>query len=343
MTEISRESQVAKLDGFDRGFIATHLISIGARLGLFRTLNEAKEGLAVQDLSLKLELHEPYVDLWCKAAYALEILDCDDDVRFRLQPWLDEILADESHFRNMVGGFKLKADVVGEFLRTAPDYYRTGEVVSEVYTPEVTAAVGEATKGAHLAIGFYLATLPEDTPIKQRLAEGARLLDIGCGAGNFVIQLAQTFVNSRFVGVDPDSHGVEAARSMISQLGLAERVSVENLGGEEVRYEAEFDVVSMFLVFHEILPDVRVSVVENAYRSLRQDGQLLVFDFRYPDKLEDFRDPGFQAGIMDQFFETCLGVVHLSAREQDRLLATVGFRNILRTSLGPMDIVTATK
>ena len=79
MTEISSKSQIAKVDEFHRGFVATHLISIGAKLGLFRTLNEAKEGLAVQDLSLKLELHEPYVDLWCKAAYALEILDCDSD------------------------------------------------------------------------------------------------------------------------------------------------------------------------------------------------------------------------------------------------------------------------
>ena len=47
MEEISVRSQWAKIRSFEKGFYATHLINIGAELGVFEALYETKEGLTV--------------------------------------------------------------------------------------------------------------------------------------------------------------------------------------------------------------------------------------------------------------------------------------------------------
>ena len=342
MREISLESQRQKIRDFTKGFKATHLINIGSKLGIFDALNDAKDGITVPDLASKLELHEPYLRIWCQTAYSFELLDCDSQGRFKLQPFLDEILGDRSHLHNYLGLFNLAVNVTGERLRNSPDFYRSGEIMRS-YTPERSEIASEATAILHRLIGVYVSMIPDDDPLKRMLNQGARVLDIGCGAAGFIIQLAESFGSSTFLGVDPVPHGIEAAKTRIAQVGLEERVAVEHLGGEQLPYHDEFDIVTMILTFHEILPDVRGKVVEGAYQALRTDGLLLIVDFSYSDTLEGLRDEAYEAGVIDQFDETCLGVVHIDARQQNDMLGEIGFRDIRRISMQGIDVITAAK
>jgi SAM-dependent methyltransferase len=137
-----------------------------------------------------------------------------------------------------------------------------------------------------------------------------------------------------FVGVDPNPHGIEEAKNTISQLGLETRVSAQNIGGDRLPYNNEFDMASMVVTLHEIPPNVRAKVVEKTYQALKSDGQLLILDFSYPSKLEDFRDSAYDYGILDQFYEVVAGTIHLDMNEQTELLTRVGFRNIQRLTIG---------
>jgi cyclopropane fatty-acyl-phospholipid synthase-like methyltransferase len=159
-------------------------------------------------------------------------------------------------------------------------------------------------------------------------------LDIGCGNGNLIIQLAQTFTKSTFAGVGIDGFGIEAAKKTISKLGLEQRVSVEDIGGEDITYSEEFDMATMVVTLHEIAPAVRERVVQKTYQALKNGGKLLVLDLVYPDKLEDFRNPIYDYGVLDQFYEACIGTVHLSRQDQDDLLTKFGFKNIQRMPIG---------
>jgi len=343
MEEISLESQKAKLRNFNKGFKAIHLINVGARVGILQALNEAKEGITVSELASKLGLHEPYLRIWCQTAYCLEILDCDSNGRFKFQPFLDEILGDESNLNSYFGFFDLAVTITGERLKNSPDYYRNGKIM-ESYTAERCEIVAGGARILHQIIALlYFPMLPENDPLKKMLQQGIRFLDIGCGTGGFVIQLAQSFENNKFLGIDPVRHGIEAGKEIISKLGLGGRVSLEHSVGEDLPYHNEFDIVSMVLTLHEILPDVRVKVVEKAYQALRSNGLVLIIDFSYPDKLEDFRSPDYELGVIDQFDETCLGVIHLNMHEQNEILTKVGFTNIQRTSMQGFDIITAMK
>lgn len=343
MDEISAKSQMAKIRNFEKGFIASHLINIGAKVGVFQSLNEEKEGITIPDLASKLHLHEPYLKIWMQTAYHFGIVDCDNQGRFKLQSFLNEILGDKSHFRNYLGNIALTVDHVGKAFNEYPDYFRTGKTVENPYTPGLSKAAYETTKNIHLA--FFFMIFPKNDHLKQTLDQGIRFLDIGCGRGDLIIQLAKAFGKSTFVGVDPNSHGIEEAKVTISKLGLEKQVAVESIGGEKLPYNDEFDIANMVVTLHEIRPEVRMKVVERAYQALKSEGLLLILDFPYPSRLEEFRNPIYDYAILDQFYETCAGFIHLSVPEYNEMLTKVGFKNMQQMTIGKgmFEFITATK
>jgi ubiquinone/menaquinone biosynthesis C-methylase UbiE len=342
MKEITFESQTAKIENFYKGFSATHLIHIGDKLRIFEVLNHTKEGLTTSELASELGLHEPYLKIWCHTALYLEILDYEEGGRFKLQPYMNEILGDKSNFRNILGRFNSLINITGERLKESIDYYRTGKAL-EGYSPQHSEIVADATKSFHAYLNIYFKQLSNSNPIKQMLDKGANFLDIGCGNGRLIIQLATLFTNSQFTGVDPSPYGINVATKNIKQLGLKERVFVENLGGEELQYKEEFDIACMTVVFHEINPHVRFKALENVYNALKSNGRLIIFDFSYPEQIEDFKDPNFGSTIIHQFNETSLGAVFLNRKEQDEMFAKVGFKDIQRISLKRIDIINVLK
>jgi ubiquinone/menaquinone biosynthesis C-methylase UbiE len=343
MEEHSSGKQMVKIRNFEKGFMATHLINLGAKLGIFESLNKNKEGLAVSDLASTLGLHEPYVKIWCQTAYYFEILDSDDQGRFKLQPFLDEILGDKTHFKNYLANISCSADLIGPWFPEVPDHYRTGGTTPSFDSAETSKAAYATTKNIPLVFLFMI--FPKLEHLKQSLEQGVKFLDIGCGNGNLIIQLAQTFSESTFVGINPDRFGIEAAKKTIAKLGLEQRISVENMGGEDITYSEEFDMATMVVTLHEISPEVRGKVAEKVYQALKSGGKLLVLDLIYPSTLEDFRNPIYDYGVLDQFYEACIGTVHLNREEQDELLTKVGFKNIQRMPIGKgiFDFLTAEK
>ena len=221
---------------------------IGAKVGVFEKLNEKKEeGLAVADLADELGVHEPYLKFWCQTAYHFEILDCDDQGRFRLQPFLDDILGDRNHFRNFLSNITMDVDLLGVALGEAYEYFKTGKTMEAFTEPEISRIVYETTKNVYLA--FFFMIFPKNDHLKELLDKGIKFLDIGCGDGTLIVQFANAFKNSKFVGISPDIHGVEAARATISQMGLEGRVKVEKTAGEKIPYQDEFDMVSMVVTY----------------------------------------------------------------------------------------------
>ena len=343
MGEITSKSQMEKIRNFEKGFFATHLINIGEKLGLFEVLLKAKDGMSVSDLAVELKLHEPYLKVWCQTAYFFEILGCDNLGRFRLQPFLDEILGDKTHFKNYLANISLSVNYLGNFFEIYPELFRSGMIGKDVYTQDFSKAAYEPTKNIYLVFLFMI--FPKNDPLKQMLERGVKLLDIGCGNGNLTIQLAQAFKKSTFVGIDPVPHGIEEAKSRIVKLGLEERVSFRNLGAEDISSIDEFDLAVMAVTLHEIPPGIRGKVLEKAYHALKSSGQLLILDFPYPSKIEEFRNPMYDFGILDQFFEVCGGFTHLNMNEQNEMLDQAGFKNIQRMNIGKgmFEFITATK
>jgi len=331
MSEISIQSQIEKINGFAKGYRATHVIDIGMRFGMLEALAEAPEGMTVSELSLKLMLYEPYIKVWCQTAYHFEILDGDERGRFRLQPFLDEILGLGMSLYQHPNRAEQPdhGQIPQEYESPLSGFIRFGRSVQTGKTPDASFATYRGT--VNIPTIFSSMIFPKTGDIKEKLEQGIRFLDIGCGSGNLIIEFARIFKKSTFKGIDPDYYGIESADKATSDLRIEDQITVEDMSGEEMSFNEEFEMASLILTLHEVLPDVRSEVLLKAYQALTKGGHLIVLDYPYPDRLEDFRNPIYNYGIIEQYFEAVNGIVHLSGNQQDRLLREAGFGEIRRT------------
>lgn len=67
----------------------------------------------------------------------------------------------------------------------------------------------------------WLPTMPTAV---QRLQQGGRAIDVGCGTGSVPLTLARAFPQAAIEGLDLDARSIEIARGYAQVAGLARRV-----------------------------------------------------------------------------------------------------------------------
>ena len=172
--------------------------------------------------------------------------------------------------------------------------------------------------------------LPNIPELEGILRDGGRLLDIGCGPGLLLLQLADLYPSAQLVGVDlVEVGGLETARRLINERGFEARVTVNLVSAHEMTFQEEFDAVTMTSVFHEILPvSLRETVFGACYRALKRPGALIIRDSAYPSTQADFRDSRYWPGVSGQYTEMSWGTIHPTWEERQNWLTNVGFKTV---------------
>lgn len=127
--------------------------------------------------------------------------------------------------------------------------------------------------------------------LKQRASAAAmapsehynRILDMGCSSGHYTLALAETYPNAKIVGVDLSSSMLEYALQSGNNLGL--ELELHQCAAEATSFNDEsFDLVTSYILLHELPPDIIRSVFQEAFRLLEKGGDLLMADVpRYAD------------------------------------------------------------
>ncbi len=329
-TDISVDEQVAKIFAWRRGFNTIFLIDIGVDLGLFKALADEPDR-STADIAKKLKLNAHYVDVWCMTAFGLALLDADAQRRFRLAPHMDKILASPGHPRDLTGYVRLGTAFLTEDFARCREAFRTGETVPFQGRSHAFAdTIGEAIGGLHAATARKL--LPDLAGMRQTLESGGRVLEVGCGTGRFLMQLAGAWPKVRCTGADIDPTGIEIARNKIAMAGLEQRVEVMESDVAKLP-AASYDAVVMIEVLHEIAPQIRQHVINGCAHVLKPGGWLLIVDETYPSTLEEARKPEFQFPLQTGFEELTWGNVIPTREEQEQLFANAGFKRAAERSL----------
>jgi SAM-dependent methyltransferase len=334
---------MAKVFGYLKGLHATHLIDLGVSLGLFSHLATHAQGLQSDSLAAGLNLHPPYVRLWCETACALELLDYDPTTGYRLAPHMDELLA-QPNATFYVGGFPLVHLLLARDYARYPDLFRTGGTYPyQEHDQPFLEAVAEATQT--LPRMFLETVLPKLPRLSAALESGASVLDVGCGGGHAMVAFAERFPAVRCAGVDIEPTSIALANDLIRARGLTSRVQATLLDGGELpsHYDGAYDLVTQFLVLHELRPEIKPAVIAQCARALKPGGMLLLFDERYPSGPAELRHPSQVFAVMAQWYEMTWGN-EVNTREQiAALLEHVGLGQIDETTLSRFHIVVAEK
>ena len=303
MPEPTLPQQVTKLYDLISGYHATHLLEIGRALGVWEAVT-ARPGVTSLALARQLQTDPFYMDVLARTAFAFELVERDGD-GWRMGPHFDQILGtpDSTFYLGTAAGvhFAVGADYA-DYVRR----FREGvRVPYQEHGPEFMRAVADGLKT--LPRIFTDLVLPKLPKLQARLEAGARVLDVGCGGGWALVQLAERFPTATCVGVDNEPYSIELARTLIAARGLTARCEARLMEAQRLAEDGAYDVATSFLVIHEINPTDKAAAIAAVARALKPGGSFVIFDETYPTTDADLRRMPTRFAALAQWFELTWG------------------------------------
>lgn len=277
------------------GAVTSGMIHLGDRLGIYRAL--AAGPCTAEQLAARTHLHVRWVEEWLHNQAAARIVDhsTDDGVEsFSLSPEAVAVLATDEHPAFGMGMFHRLPQTM-ESLRHLPDSFRSGLGRDyDSHGPE--GAVGIERSFEPWSNAYLVPTvLPALDGAVEKLRRGARVADIGCGAGGAAIRMAEAFPASSFTGYDISKYALERAHEKQRASGLA-NVSFVDPRRDPLPEDGSLDLVTAFDCIHDMTRPAEM--MKAIRRSLKPDGIWLLVDIKALDTFEENMAKNPMASLM---------------------------------------------
>ena len=120
----------------------------------------------------------------------------------------------------------------------------------------------------------------------QKGGAAARLLDLGCGTGEFLREVKRNYPRLAVTGLDLSAPYLRVAER---RLALWSRVELVEAAAEAVpAADASFDIVTALYLFHELPSRVREAVAAEIRRVLKPGGTLILVDSLQTGDVPDY-------------------------------------------------------
>lgn len=254
---------------FQDGFIMLS-IGIGHDLGLFKVMCEAKEPISSEEVAKKLDLKERYTREWLSTMVAASIIKQDRDSNLYTVPeQYKDIILTNMGFAPALFAMGMRSKAVKEAFKKDGPYGISyhDEHASEFlhWLNSYRALMCDET------VDKKIIPLLDQQGVVSRLKSGIKVLDLGCGAGNYVTTMAQRFPKSTFIGLDYSEAGIKHGNKHKQEKGLTNvtftQGDAHNLPDE---WAESFDYVFVYDVLHD-LPNPHKALGQ-IYKVLKKDG-----------------------------------------------------------------------
>jgi 2-polyprenyl-3-methyl-5-hydroxy-6-metoxy-1,4-benzoquinol methylase len=257
-------------------------IYLGTRLGLYEAIRQ-RPGSTAAGLAEAAGIAPRYAREWLEQQAVAGVLAVDgptgddsvaaDGRRYSLPEAHVGVVADPlaldhlAPFARMIVG-------VAAVLDDVVDAYRTGRGVPySRYGADFRAGQGGINRPAFTS-ALVEEWLPALGPIAERLADGGRLADLGCGHGWSTLAVARAYPKAEVWGIDSDSASIADARSAAAEHHLTVRFECSDAAA--LAAAGPFDVLLMLEALHDLARPVEVLAAARA--ALAPEGALLVAD-----------------------------------------------------------------
>jgi ubiquinone/menaquinone biosynthesis C-methylase UbiE len=164
---------------------------------------------------------------------------------------------------------------------------------------------------------------------KDQLEAPVDILDIGCSVGMSTLALAEIYPNSQITGLDLSPYFLAIADQKLSTYP---NINLVHAAAETTGLpDQSFDLISIFLVCHELPQSATTEILTEARRLLRPHGHLAIMDMN-PNSAIYAKMPPYILTLLkstepylDQYFSLDL----------EKAIALAGFQNISITENSP--------
>lgn len=111
------------------------------------------------------------------------------------------------------------------------------------------------------------------TAVTANATQADRIIEMGCGAGNYVIHFSRMGYDC--TGVDISGNAIRIAGSLAAAAGAGCRFLVADVTGDLSEWESTFDFAYDWELLHHIFPEDRERYVRNVHRLLNAGGRYL--------------------------------------------------------------------
>ena len=226
------------------------LILIGDKLGLYRAMGDGKP-MTAKTLAKKTGTTERYIREWLNANAAGQLVQYDSAKdEFYMTPEQAMVMAVDDSPVHLPGFYHMIASIV-----------KDEEKLTKIYKSGKGMGWHEHEKGLFEGVErffrpTYLANLvsswiPALEGVEEKLKEGARVADIGCGHGASTLLMAKAYPKSKFIGFDYHKPSVEKARKKAKEAGVSDRVTFSVASAKDFPGK-DYDLVAFFDCLHDM-------------------------------------------------------------------------------------------
>ena len=331
---VDMQKQAGKVLAHVAGYVGLRTIEMGLNHGLFETLAGRSEGLTPEQLAAEKGIDEFYAGVWCRAAYAAEVLELSGPGSYVLAPGMDKLLLD-ADFPGHIGAIP-RVMVQPEMFDNFSDRFSSGERTWwDRVGPDWIAAVSGTGRP------FYTRLVPaglDRVPgLTDSMAGGGSILELACGAGIGLVRLANAYPDAEIVGLDGDNYSLNLATRLLTDAGVVSRARLIESSFEDLDEKDRYDVAINNISMHECRDIDKAT--SNVYDALKPGGIFVISDFPFPSSDEGLRTVPARIMTGIQFFEAQIDDQLMSVDDYVELLGKHGFRDVDSFQITPVHAV----
>lgn len=255
-------------------------LSIGDRVGLFAVMAGMPASTSKQ-IACAANLNERYVREWLGTMVTGRVVNYFPETQtYQLPAEHAAFLVDEGeyNFASSMQFIPVMGNVEDKLVRC---FENGGGVPYSSYPRFHEVMAKESAQTVVAALEPYI--LPLVPGLKEKLQSGIDVLDVGCGSGRAMTELAKTYPNSRFTGYDFSEEGITRANAEAAKLGLT-NVRFDVRDAANIGELEDYDLITSFDAIHDQAKPA--AMLRSISEALRPDGIYLIQDIAGSSHLE---------------------------------------------------------
>ncbi len=262
------------------------LVIIGDKLGLYKALTESG-AMTSTALAEATGTSERYVREWASAQAASGYITYNaGDKTFSMTPEQGAVFGNAKSPVFMTGAFYAITSVYHDAPKIE-EAFKTGEGVSWGDHNSCLFCGTEKFFSPSYEGNLINGWLPSLDGVVEKLEQGAKVADVGCGHAASTIIMAKAFPKSTFIGYDFHDKSIEQAKERAKTAGVSnisfEVATAKNFPG------TDYDLVTFFDCLHDMGDPV--GACAHVKTALKPDGTCMVVEPYAHDSLEENLNP----------------------------------------------------